>query len=215
MCHDEIRVRAPPEGSHFAGALGRTQAVLLLLARAAGAAARCDPMRFSAIAAVVSLVAMAGGCGNVISVPDQGVIILGCHEPSFCYLTNCDCKRGNTGASGSCNNGCNGDPQQCSCRETADVQVGTGDMTIPVPVQCMETAQACVGRGVLCEGANAYCAATGTACNGVGDPPQSIPVAVFGPEEDGGSIPVLERHCQFADDTCCHGATIVDAGVSD
>jgi hypothetical protein len=68
----------------------------------------------------------------------------------------------------------------------------------------------------LCEGANAYCAAAGAGCNGVGDPPQNVPMASFGPEDDGGvSTPVLEQHCQFTDDTCCHGATVQDAGASD
>ncbi len=178
-------------------------------------------MRFSAVVAVVSLVAVAGGCGDIIKVPDQGVIILGCHEPSFCYKTNCGCNRQDTVAGGAdpettkaaaCNDGCsNGDDQLCECR------LMTEDGT---PVQCQETSQLCVGRGPLCEGAGAYCAAaiakdTPGTCNGVGDPPQNVPVAVFGPEEDGGSTPVLEQHCQFKDDVCCHGAVIVDAGVSD
>jgi hypothetical protein len=170
-------------------------------------------MRFSAIAAVVSLVAMAGGCGNIISVPDQGVIILGCHEPSFCYKTSCACNRSDTVAGGMCDDGCdNNDKQLCPCRLMS--QDGTS------AVQCQETSQLCVGRGPLCEGAGAYCApavnaTTPGTCNGVGDPPQNIPVAVFGPEDDGGSTPVLEQHCQFKDDVCCHGAVIVDAGVSD
>jgi hypothetical protein len=178
-------------------------------------------MRFSAIAAVVCLVALAGGCGNIIAVPDQGVIILGCHDPSFCFRTDCDCRRSSTATSGGdmagayCNTGCNGDTQLCECRLSVDVDNGAGG-TMSVPVQCEETAQLCVGRGPLCQGANAYCAAAGSACNGVGDPPQSVPVPVFGPEEDGGSIPVLEQHCQFADDTCCHGAIVMqDASVSD
>jgi hypothetical protein len=207
MSRDEIRVGARRRGSHL-------RRRLFALALAAAGAARCDPMRLSAVISLVSLVAVAGGCGNIIAVPDQGVIILGCHDPSYCYRTDCDCKRANTGATTnkdnptSCNLGCNGDDQLCECRLTTDDGV---------PVQCQETAQLCVGRGPLCEGANAYCAASGGSCNGVGDPPQSVPVAVSGPEDqDGGAgTPVLEQHCQFADDTCCHGAIIQDAGVSD
>jgi hypothetical protein len=219
MSRDEVMTGGRGGGSHL-------RRLLLPLARAAGWAARCDPMRFSALAAVVSLVAVAGGgCGSVIAVPDQGVVILGCHDPSFCYRTDCDCKRdsvvtatGGDMGSAYCNTGCNGDDQLCECRLSIDVNNGAGGTT-SVLVQCEETAQLCVGRGPLCPGANAYCAAshgaTPGACNGVGDPPQNVPVPVFGPEEDGGSIPVLEQHCQFADDVCCYGASIQDASVSD
>jgi hypothetical protein len=150
-----------------------------------------------AVAAVVALVAAIGGCGSTISVPDQGVIVLGCHSPSFCFVSSeqCLCNRG-TGSGGLCVVGCS-DPNDPTCACPVNVP---GDMGPPIPVQCVETAQECVGRGPLCA-TTSHCQQAGTTCSmsAVSTPPQQVAINV-----DGGT-PTLESHCQFADDICCPG----------
>jgi hypothetical protein len=161
------------------------------------------------VTATVAIAATGSGCGSSITVPDQGVIVLGCHSPSLCYKDNCSCDRGAAVSGGSCTVGCNESSDQYTCVCPASVS----DNGAEVNVQCLETSQACTGRGPTCDGPGVYCAAD--CSSGSGDPPQSIPVPVFGTQDDGGSEPILELHCQFTHDVCCHGTIITDAGASD
>jgi hypothetical protein len=165
------------------------------------------------VAAAVALFAAAGACGSTIAVPDQGVIVLGCRTPSFCYKTDCDCNRASTAGppddvspGGACvvTAVCDDnlppsktdDPGSCYCPATAQPDGGSD-------VECLEVAQLCVGRGPYCPGPGAHCLSVGNSdCDADGDPPQLVPVA---------GDATLEPHCQFVDDHCCPGE--LDAGV--
>ncbi|HEY1586689.1 MAG TPA: hypothetical protein VGH63_13435, partial [Polyangia bacterium] len=46
-----------------------------------------------AVAATAALVAAAGACGSVITVPDQGIIVTGCQLPAQCIAADCACSR--------------------------------------------------------------------------------------------------------------------------
>ncbi len=172
------------------------------------------------VAAAVALFLAAGACGSQITVPDQGVIVLGCRTPSFCYTTTCDCLRASTAGppdddhpggacvvTAVCDDGLppskTDDPGSCYCPATSP-GVDGGDIT----VQCEEPSMLCVGRGPVCTGAGAYCLQAGStqASCGIdsGDPPQLVPVA---------GQPTLEPRCQFTDDICCAGTEQPDLGV--
>ena len=150
------------------------------------------------VAAALALVAATGACGSQITVPDQGIIVTGCQQPSQCFRADCDCKRDSvTAAGGSCTVACTfvtpGDPSTCDCLPV------TNDGGEAVQTQCIETVQACIGRGVFCGGAGALCKPGKTpTCDGTGDAPMLIPT--FG-------MPMLEPHCQFQDDICCPGTS--------
>lgn len=141
-------------------------------------------------AAVAALVGAAGACGSQITVPDQGVIVTGCHPPGYCFLTTCDCLRASVTPTGACvvASVCTdpNDPSTCNC---------------PAGSLCEESAQACVGRGPACVG---RCLPVGSTCSMAGgDPPMLVPTA------DGGAT--LESRCAFVDDVCCPAS---DGGVS-
>jgi hypothetical protein len=182
-------------------------------------------------AAAAGLIIASGACGSIITIPDQGVVVLGCAPPGACYvLDDCSCKRADAQPGGACTvpailpgggGQCpsSGGSGTCLCPATVHGIVpsdlggvtdlaGVTDMAGtpgPVAVQCLETAQACQGRGMFCGGTGARCLAAGTACStSGGDPPQLVPSTGVGP--------ALEPHCQFVDDVCCPG---VDGGVSD
>jgi hypothetical protein len=150
--------------------------------------------------AVLALVAAAGACGQIITVPDQGIIVTGCQQPAECWRTDCDCKRGtdtDMGARASCTVACQqtnaNDPSTCYCMPVDSVQT-----------QCIEESLACIGRGPACFGVGALCQQFGTTCNGSGTPPMLIPT---------GMMPMLEPHCEFTDDVCCPGQ--LDGGTTD
>ena len=48
----------------------------------------------AAAAAFVFAVAAVAGCGSIIAVPDQGVVVLGCRSPASCFVSDCSCLRG-------------------------------------------------------------------------------------------------------------------------
>jgi hypothetical protein len=156
---------------------------------------------FVGFAATAALVAAVGACGSQITVPDQGVVVVGCQKPNACFRSDCDCTRAavTTPACVSpttCSD--MNDPSTCHCQP-----IDPGNEMAIITTQCLETAQACVGRGVFCGGGGARCLAKGSSCaSSGGDPPMLI--ATSGPS--------LEPHCQFTDDVCCGGS---DAGVSD
>lgn len=170
-------------------------------------------------AAAVALVALVGACGSIIQVPDQGVVVLGCNVPSYCYLANCSCNRADAQPNGNCVTPvvCKNqlDRSTCTCPAAISFTVpdvdmqGNFDLAPPPTVvpgvasQCLETAQACVGRGAFCGGTGARCLPAGSSCNmSGGDPAQLVATATTGP--------ALEPHCQFRDDVCCPST---DGGV--
>ena len=172
------------------------------------------------VAAAVAL--FASGCGSQITVPDQGVVVLGCRTPSFCYKADCDCLRASTAGPPDDNNpggACvvqsvcddglppskTDDPGSCYCpgQAPAATLASTDGGTTQVTVMCQEPSQLCVGRGPYCAGPAAFCLQKGGTCEGSeGDPPQLVPVA---------GQAALEPHCQFTDDVCC--GSQLDAGV--
>lgn len=174
-------------------------------------------------AASIALLVAAGACGSQITVPDQGVIVLGCRTPSFCYRVNCDCNRANTAGppddvtllspmscvvTAVCADNLppskTDDPGSCYCPASTPGSDMGADGGTTVDVACQEPSMLCVGRGPLCTGAGAHCLALGaTDCSADGDPPQLVPVA---------GQPTLESRCQFADDFCCAG-TELDMGI--
>jgi len=149
---------------------------------------------FHRLAAVAALVAAAGGCGQSITVPDQGVVVPGCEMPNACFRTNCPCNLGvDMGL-------------QTDCIVEATACAPGTDMFCngcPEGYQCLEVAQACVGRGPFCGGVGALCMPQGSSCApldlSIGTPPMMVQTGAG-----------LEPHCQFADDVCCPGT---DAGV--
>jgi hypothetical protein len=185
----------------------------------------------STLVAATALFGIAG-CGNIITIPDQGVVVIGCMSPSYCFLANCDCYRKNA-QGGACTTSqvftqadgttipCaqSPDPSECVCpAKTSYTLQDLGpppdlagrDMkpaaapVVQVATQCLEVAQACVGRGVVCPGSGARCLPSGSMCTSSGgDPPELVPTGATGP--------ALEPHCQFVDDVCCPGA--LDGGV--
>ncbi|HEX4460127.1 MAG TPA: hypothetical protein VIA18_19245 [Polyangia bacterium] len=176
-------------------------------------------------AAVVALFLAAGACGSQITVPDQGVIVLGCRTPSFCYRVDCDCLRASTVGPPDDNSPggvcvitavCDDnlppsktdDPGSCYCPAAVPVDMAGvpagADLGPPIDVQCQEPQMLCVGRGPVCTGGGAHCLPAGSSdCSADGDPPQLVPV-------DG--QPTLEPRCQYTDDVCCPG-TELDAGI--
>jgi hypothetical protein len=157
--------------------------------------------------AAVSLVAAAGACGNTITVPDQGVVVLSCNVPNYCYRADCSCKRADATPGGTCitdTTACNSDNSVCTCM----AKVAVDDMGGTTPVTCEETAAACVGRGVLCA-MNNNCQAATANCGGSGVPPQLVP------PPGGSSGPALEPHCPYVDDVCCPGPAVTDGGTTD
>ncbi|HXU74536.1 MAG TPA: hypothetical protein VN947_34815 [Polyangia bacterium] len=152
-----------------------------------------------AVAAAL-LVAAAGACGSVISVPDQGLIVTGCQIPAQCIRADCGCNRALDGCVVPCTQTDPNDPSTCYC-----MPVASGSTS--VQTQCIETAQACVGRGALCGGTGAMCQPVGTTCGQSGVtavPPMLVPSV---------GMPAFEPHCQFTDDVCCAGITATDGGV--
>ena len=157
------------------------------------------------VAAACALVAATGACGSQIAVPDQGIIVTGCQQPSECFRADCDCTRANATAAptaGGCTVKCTfltpGDPSTCDCLPL----VIDPDGGATVETSCIEPVQACIGRGVFCGGIGALCKPAGsTTCDGTGDAPMLIPT--FG-------MPALEPHCQFVDDICC---VVSDGGM--
>jgi hypothetical protein len=201
----------------------------IALALGGAATARWRPMRSLSAAAAVALLAVAvGGCGSTIPVPDQGVVVLGCNTPGYCYRADCSCTWADAQPGGACTTKvvCSNplDTSTCLCPLTVATQApadlgGTvglepATVTVPVAVQCLETPQVCVGRGPFCGGVGARCfhtilsdlSVTPTCDQSGGDPPQLIP--------SGGIGPALEPHCAFVDDTCCPGAATVSDGGS-
>lgn len=176
------------------------------------------------VATAAALFAAAGACGSQITVPDQGVVVLGCRTPSFCYKADCDCLRASTAGppdddhpggacvvQSVCDDGLppskTDDPGSCYCPANAPASSATVSSSdggiVNVSVMCQEPTQLCVGRGPYCAGPGAFCLGKGGICEGSeGDPPQLVPV----PGEA-----ALEPHCQFTDDVCCGGQ--LDAGV--
>jgi hypothetical protein len=175
-------------------------------------------------AAAVALFLAAGACGSQITVPDQGVVVVGCRTPSFCYRLDCDCIRANTAGPPDdvtpvskkscvvtpvCDDNLppsmTDDPGSCYCPASANVTSDMGaDGGTGVDVQCLEPQMLCVGKGRVCTGGGAHCLPAGaTDCSADGDPPQLVPV-------DG--QPTLEPRCQYTDDVCCPG-TELDAGI--
>jgi hypothetical protein len=165
----------------------------------------------------MALIVAAGACGNIITVPDQGLIVTGCQLPAQCWKATCDCNRGKPDTTGDhpsqnplldlCTTPCQLDPFQpgdCECNLTLPTPVN--DMLTSEPLQCIEVSQACIGRGVFCGGVGAKCVQVGSTCDGGGDPPMLIPTV---------GMPGFEPHCQFADDVCCPGTTPTDGGVPD
>jgi hypothetical protein len=161
-----------------------------------------------ALCAAAALVAVTGGCGSTITVPDQGIIVTGCQMPAACYRANCECTRASVLGSGTGTPSCvapsvcsdPNNPSTCNCQP-----ITVGDMGVTVATQCLEPAQTCVGRGVFCGGVGAVCLPAGTSCamsSSAGTPPQLIPTV---------GMPMLEPHCQFTDDVCCPGS---DGGVT-
>lgn len=171
---------------------------------------------FLALVAAVSLVAAAGACGSVITVPDQGVVVLTCAVPNYCYRTDCACTRGAADPnSGNCVvpvDHCTDDKITCTCPEFAKNDMGAdikvGDMGLGIAVSCMETAAVCIGRGMFCP-MTSNCQPVGSSCNQNGVPPQLVSGT------SGASGPALEPHCPYVDDVCCPGAAVVDAGATD
>jgi hypothetical protein len=175
---------------------------------------------FFARAAALALVAAASACGSIIQVPDQGVVVLGCNVPSYCFIDSaaCSCNRADAQPKGKCTTPvvCKNeiDLSTCTCPSTIKVPIADVDMAgnfdlapppamMSVGTQCIEVAQECVGRGVFCGGTGARCLAAGSTCSmSGGDPPQLVPTGSTGP--------ALEPHCQFTDDVCCPN---VDAGA--
>ena len=149
-----------------------------------------------AVATAAALVAAAGACGSIISVPDQGIIVTGCQMPSQCIASDCTCTRALTNCTTPCMDTTSGDPSTCFCMSVP--RPTPQDMAARVDTFCLETSMACVGRGPLCAGTGALCQAVGTACNGSGDPPQLVPTM---------GMPSLEPHCQYSDDVCCPGTS--------
>ena len=148
-----------------------------------------------AVAAVL-LVAAAGACGNIITVPDQGLIVTGCQIPAQCIRNDCGCNRALDGCVVPCQQTDPNDPSTCYCMPVGAVQT-----------QCIETAQACVGRGPVCAGTGAVCQPVGTTCGQMGVtqvPPMLVPAM---------GMPALEQRCQYTDDVCCAGATATDGGM--
>jgi hypothetical protein len=181
-----------------------------------------------AFAAAVALLVASGACGNIISLPDQGVFVLGCKDPSACYLANCSCKRADAQPGGSCITAgvtVAANPVQCTatdvmqgvpcvCPATINLPVPNSDMTVPVSTQCQESAMVCIGRGVFCA-VGSHCVAAGKTCSDTGDPPQLVSVGMdVGDAGIPDAGPGLEPHCQYVDDVCCPGA-VIDASVSD
>jgi hypothetical protein len=170
-----------------------------------------------ALVAAVSLVAAAGACGSVITVPDQGVVVLTCAVPNYCYRSDCACTRGAADpSSGNCVvpvDHCTSDKITCTCPEFAKNDMGAnitvGDMSIPV--SCMETAAVCIGRGTFCPMTSNCQPFNSSSCNGMLGmvPPQLVSGT------NGASGPALEPHCPYVDDVCCPGAAVVDAGATD
>jgi hypothetical protein len=156
-----------------------------------------------AVAAAL-LVAAAGACGSVISVPDQGLIVTGCQIPAQCIRADCGCNRALDGCVVPCVQTDPNDPSTCYCM---NIPMPTPqDMAAQLAVECIETAQACVGRGPLCGGTGALCQQGGTVCgSGVtAVPPMLVPAV---------GMPAFEPHCQFTDDVCCPGTTATDGGM--
>ena len=97
-------------------ARGRNRSALAL-ALQRGTTARWRPMRWTlAVAAAALLVAATGACGDIITVPDQGIIVTGCQMPAQCWRADCAC----TGATlSSCVEPCQqtdpNDPSTCYC----------------------------------------------------------------------------------------------------
>jgi hypothetical protein len=152
------------------------------------------------VAAAVALVVAQGACGSQITVPDQGVIVSGCQQPSQCFLKDCPCTRAalsTLARTTPCTDTDPNDPSTCDCLPLVD------DGMLSHETQCLETAMACIGRGVFCGGAGALCKPPGSTCDGTGDPPMIIPTI---------GLPMLEPHCQFVDDVCCPGSS--DGGVT-
>ncbi len=148
------------------------------------------------LAAAMALVAAAGACGSIIQIPDQGVVVLGCRAPAYCYVAgSCSCTRKDATPGGSCT--------------VPIVQVNPLDPSTwvcPANAVCLETVQACVGRGPVCDGVGARCLPAGASCRSSGgDPPQMVGYS------DGGAT--LEPRCAFTDDVCCPG--LEDGGTSD
>ena len=149
-------------------------------------------------AAAALLLAAAGACGSIITVPDQGLIVTGCQIPAQCIRADCGCNRALDGCVVPCQQTDPNDPSTCYC-----MPVMSGSST--VQTQCIETAQACVGRGPLCMGTGALCLPAGSMCGGPGGvPPMLVPAM---------GMPALEPHCQYTDDVCCTGTSPTDGGV--
>ena len=170
-------------------------------------------------AAAVALVAAASACGSIIQVPDQGVVVLGCNVPAYCFIdaAYCSCNRADAQPKGKCTTPvvCKDeiDLSTCTCPATINIPAVNADMSganpdlgpamMAVATQCIEVAQECVGRGVFCGGSGARCLAAGSSCSmSGGDPPQLVPTGSTGP--------ALEPRCQFTDDVCCGSS---DGGV--
>jgi hypothetical protein len=158
-----------------------------------------------AIAAVCALVVATGGCGETITVPDQGIIVTGCQQPAQCFVQICSCKRADIEA-GACTvaTTCSDETDRSTCNCPTSIASDGGATFDSV---CIEQAQACVGRGVVCAGAGARCKRFDTpACDGTGDLPELVPSTMM--------IPMLEPHCAYVDDVCCPGTAITDGGPS-